>query len=93
MRFTITNPSTTSGATDIEFVDELTDGSGGSPPDLTSGFLPFPVNVNLPSVPDPACGAGSSVAIVNVDTDRQGLELTGGSLAAAGIPGIPVPLM
>ncbi len=77
LRFTVTNTSTTSGATDITFLDELTDGGPGT------GFLPFPVSVTLPPVPDPPCGAGSSLALVGVDTDRQGLQLTGGSLTAA----------
>ncbi|MCP3867430.1 MAG: hypothetical protein GY703_04895, partial [Gammaproteobacteria bacterium] len=83
LRFTITNTSTTSGATDIEFLDELTDGSSSIPPDLTSGFLPFPVTVTLPPDPDPPCGTGSSLALVSAGTDRVGLELTGGSLDAA----------
>ena len=77
IRFTIINTSTTSMATDIAFIDELTDGGPGT------GFLPFPVSVVLPPVPDPPCGAGSSLALVSVDTGRQGLSLTGGSLAAA----------
>ena len=81
LRFTITNTSTTSGATDIAFIDELTDGGPGT------GFLPFPVSVTLPPVPDPPCGAGSSLGFVFPDIDRQGLSLTGGNLAAAGMPG------
>ncbi|MCP4897642.1 MAG: DUF4175 domain-containing protein, partial [bacterium] len=87
LRFTVTNTSTTSMATDVEFLDELTDGSAGIPPDLTSGFLPFPVTVTLPPVPDPPCGAGSSLALVSRGTERQALELTGGSLAASPGPG------
>ncbi len=83
LRFTVSNTSTNSTATDITFIDELTDGSGGFPPDPTSGFLPFPVTVTLPPVPDPPCGAGSSLALISVGTDRQGLQLTGGSLDAA----------
>lgn len=83
IRYTVTNTSTTSGATDIAFIDELTDGSGDTPPDTTSGFLPFPVSVTLPPTPDPPLGGGSSLALVSVGTDRQGLSLTGGSLAAA----------
>ncbi len=81
IRFTIANTSTTSMATDIAFIDELTDGGPGT------GFLPFPVSVTLPPVPDPPCGAGSSLALVSVDTDRQALSLTSGSLAAAPGPG------
>ncbi|MEE8522548.1 MAG: hypothetical protein V3T72_01350 [Thermoanaerobaculia bacterium] len=77
IRFTITNTSTTSMATDVAFLDELTDGGP------STGFLPFPVTVTLPPVPDPPCGAGSSLALIVVATDRQGLSLTGGSLAAA----------
>ncbi|WP_299880391.1 choice-of-anchor U domain-containing protein [uncultured Cocleimonas sp.] len=81
LRFSITNPSTTSAATDIEFLDELTDGSGGTPPDLTSGFLPFPV-VSVTTLPaNGICGSGSSVVMTSVGGDRQGLQLTGGSLA------------
>jgi hypothetical protein len=75
IRFTIANVSTTSMATDIEFIDELTT------------FLPFPVTVSLPPAPNPPCGGGSSMALISVGTDRQGLELTGGTLAAAPGPG------
>lgn len=71
LRFTITNTSTTSGATDIAFIDELTT------------FLPFPISLTLPPMPDPPCGAGSSLALIFIDTDREGLSLTSGSLAAA----------
>ncbi len=81
LRFTVSNPSGTSPATDITFLDELTDGGPGT------GFLPFPVSVTLPPVPDPPCGAGSSLALVFIDTGRHGLELTDGSLSAA--PGPP----
>ncbi len=77
IRFTVTNTSTTSSATDIEFLDELTDGGP------STGFLPFPVSVTLPPDPDPPCGAGSSLALVSAGTDRQALELTGGSLDPA----------
>ena len=41
------------------------------------------MTVALPPTPDPPCGAGSSLALVSFGTDRQGLLLTGGSLAAA----------
>ena len=68
MRFTITNPSTSSAATDIAFIDELTT------------IMPFPVSVTLPSTP---CGAGSAVSLVGLGFERQGLSLVGGSLAAA----------
>ena len=72
IRFTITNTSTTSMATGITFIDELTT------------FLPFPVTAVLPGA-DP-CGAGSSLTLDVLDIERQGLVLTGGSLAAA--PGV-----
>ncbi len=80
IRFTIENVSTEFDLTDIAFIDELTESGvvGG-----TGGFLPFPVTVTLPPVPDPPCGAGSSLALISLDTDRQGLELTGGSLTPA----------
>jgi len=75
LRFTINNTSTTSGATDVAFVDELTT------------FLPFPLSVTLPPTPNPPCGAGSALGFVFPDVDRQGLSLTAGTLAAAGMPG------
>ncbi len=68
LRFTISNPSTTSGATNIAFLDELTT------------FLPFPITAVLPSDP---CGAGSTMNIQHLGTDREGLSLTGGSLDPA----------
>jgi hypothetical protein len=71
IRFTIDNVSATSSATAIEFIDDLT------------AFLPFPVSVALPPTPNPPCGAGSSLALVSLGPDLQGLELTGGSLVAA----------
>ncbi|THB78879.1 MAG: IPTL-CTERM sorting domain-containing protein, partial [Desulfobacteraceae bacterium] len=81
LRFTIANPSTTSAAADVTFIDELTDGGPGT------GFLPFPLAVTLPPVPDPPCGIGSSLGFVFPDTDRQALRLTGGSMAVSGQPG------
>lgn len=81
LRFTITNPSTTSAATDVSFKDQLTDNGPGT------GFLPFPVSIPFPSLPfDDPCGAGSSLALVSTlfggDT-LQSLSLTSGTLAAA----------
>lgn len=81
LRYTITNPSSTSGATDISFTDELTNGGP------MIGFLPFPVAATLPPVPNPPCGAGSTLVLASVDTDRQGLTLTGGNLSAASMAG------
>ena len=75
LRFTVTNTSTTSGATDIAFLDELTESGPGT------GFLPFPVTVVSPPLPAAACGG--TLGFFFPDTDRQGLSLTGGSLAAA----------
>ena len=87
LEFTITNPEATSTMSGIAFVDELTD-SGG--PD--GGFLPFPVSVTLPPTPNPPCGPGSVLALVSLGTERQGLSLTGGSLAASdGAPGGATP--
>ncbi|MCP4995755.1 MAG: hypothetical protein GY934_18555, partial [Gammaproteobacteria bacterium] len=85
LRFSVTNPSPTSIMTDVTFLDELTDGGSGLFPDMTSGFLPYPVSVTFPPSPDPPCGAGSSLALGNRGNDgsnRRALELTGGSLAS-----------
>jgi len=70
LQYTVTNPSPGFAATDITFDDELTT------------FLPFPVSVTLPPVPNPPCGGGSSLALASLGSDRQGLSLTGGSLIA-----------
>lgn len=76
IRYSITNPSTTSAATAVAFIDELTQGSS------ISGFFPFPVSVVSPTLPSTECGGGS-VALVFVDTDRQGISLTNGAIAAS----------
>lgn len=78
LRFTVTNTSTTSMATDVAFLDELTDGGPGT------GFLPFPLSVILPPTP---CGAGSALAFTFPDIDRQAISLTGGTLDPAPGPG------
>lgn len=83
-RYTIDNPSTTEAMTDIEFLDELTDGSSGSPADSTSGFLPFPLSSTFTPVPDPPCGPGSSLSTSFPGVDRQVLSLADGSIAAGG---------
>lgn len=83
IEFTITNSSPTLGMTDIAFIDELTDNSGDLGDGSTgNGFLPFPVSVSLPPIPNPPCGAGSSLSLISVGIDRQGLSLTGGNLAS-----------
>lgn len=66
LEFTITNTSQTSSATDIGFLDELTT------------FLPFPVSATLPA--GGFCGPGSALLLIGLDTDSQGLLMTGGSL-------------
>ncbi len=86
LEFTITNPAA-SAMTGIAFDDELTDNSGTPGGGVGNGFLPFPVSVTLPPVPDPPCGAGSALALTSPGTDRQALSLTGGSLAEAGMAG------
>ena len=58
MRFTITNTSMTSGATDIAFLDELTT------------FLPFPVTADLP--PN-ACGGSVSLLTPGGDRQQLSL--------------------
>ncbi len=68
LAFTITNGSSTSSASDIAFVDELTT------------ILPFPVTATLPA--GGFCGAGSSLSLISPGTERQGLSLAGASLAA-----------
>lgn len=72
LQFTITNTSSDSILSDIAFIDELTT------------FLPFPISVALPPTPDPPCGVGSSMSVVSLADDREGLSLTGGSLSAGG---------
>jgi uncharacterized repeat protein (TIGR01451 family) len=74
IEFTITNSSPTSTATDVAFIDELTFGGPGT------GFLPFPVSATLPAAG--FCGPGATMALVSLGFDRQGLSMTGGSLAA-----------
>ena len=69
MEFTITNTSPTSVATDITFLDDLT------------AFLPFPISATLPA--PGFCGGGSSISLIGLGTEQQGLLMTGGSLAAA----------
>jgi len=81
LEFTVTNPSATSGATNITFIDELTN---SATPGL--GFvLPFPISVG--TLPTDPCGAGSTLTVMNINTDREGLLLNGGSLAQAGMAG------
>jgi hypothetical protein len=76
LEFTITDTTLAGGSTDIEFLDELTGGSGDG--GASTGFLPFPVSVLVPLDP---CGAGSSLSLAAISDERQGLLLVGGSLA------------
>ncbi|WP_372768537.1 Ig-like domain-containing protein [Pseudoalteromonas sp.] len=71
IEFTFTDTSN-SAVTDLQAVLELT------------GGLPFPITATLPPNPNPACGAGSSVSLISLGTDRQGLQLSSGNLAANG---------
>ncbi len=73
LEFTVTNTNPDLSLDEIAFVDELT------------SFLPFPVSVTLPAAG--FCGPSSSMALVSLGTDRQGLQMTEGSLAAAGSAG------
>lgn len=65
IRYSISNESSASTATDIAFTDELAPPFG-----FPIAFDPLPM--------DP-CGAGSSVAAVSTGTDRQGVGLTAGT--------------
>lgn len=69
LEFTVTNTSPDEMATAVTFTDELTT------------FLPFPLDVSLPMEP---CGAGSSLTLIGLGTDRQAIRLNNGSLAAGG---------
>lgn len=71
VEFTFSDTSNSS-VTDLQALLELT------------GGLPFPISAALPPTPNPPCGAGSSLSLVFIDSDRQGLQLTGGNLAANG---------
>ena len=73
IRFTIDNTSTSSGAADIAFTDELTT------------FLPFPVSAVLPATPLTICDG--TLLLVPFGGDQQRLSLTSGTLAAAPGPG------
>ena len=72
LEFTIANTSPTSGAADIEFIDELTT------------FLPSPVSAVLPGS---ACGGSITLVLFGDALDGQALSLTGGTLAASGMAG------
>jgi len=70
IRFTITNTSTTSIATNITFLDELTN-SG-----TNAGFLPFPVTATGTGA---ACSGISS--LIPLGFEEEAISLSGGSLA------------
>ncbi|MFP3940685.1 MAG: hypothetical protein ACLF0P_10290, partial [Thermoanaerobaculia bacterium] len=77
LEFTLTNTSSTSGASDIAFTDDL----GAALPGLEATGLPL----------TDVCGAGSELAAFDPPgpepPDPSLLTFTGGSLAAAGSPG------
>ncbi len=73
LEFTIVNTDPGSSISSVAFIDELTT------------FMGFPVSVTLPAAG--FCGAGSSMSLISLGTERQGLSMTGGSLAAAGSAG------
>ena len=81
MRYTVSNTSSTSAATDVAFADQVTNTSDGL------GFLPNPATITLPPVPNPPCGMGSSLSLIGGGFDPQQLQLSGGSLAVAGMSG------
>lgn len=68
MEFSITNTSATDSATSISFLDELT------------SFLPFPISAVLPA--NGFCGGGSTISLISLGIEQQGLFMTGGNLAA-----------
>ncbi|MEM1270123.1 MAG: hypothetical protein AAGI08_08750, partial [Bacteroidota bacterium] len=71
LEFSVTNASTTSGATDIAFSDPVTDVLGTS-------FAP----TDLPK--NDVCGAGSQLSYASLGADRFAVQLSGGNLAASG---------
>ncbi len=87
LEFTITNTSLVSTLSNIGFVDELTDNTSAPGGGITvgNGFLPYPVTISSPTLPTAACGG--TLSLVSLGTERQGLQLTGGSLEAAGAMG------
>jgi outer membrane autotransporter protein len=70
VQFTIDNTSPTNAVTDLGVILDLI------PP------LPFPAQVTLPPVPNPPCGAGSSLALISLGFNDQGLELSAGTIPA-----------
>ncbi len=69
--FTVTNQAVGTAATDVSFLIDMI------PP------FPFPLTTSNLS-PSPPCGAGSTFSVAFLDIDDQGLQLSGGSLAAGG---------
>jgi len=73
IRYTLRNTSTSSGATGVTFIDELTfDGPN-------TGFLSSPVSAVLPA--SGSCGAGSTITLIPLDFGQQGLLLNNGVLS------------
>lgn len=66
--YTLSNPSTTEEMTDISFTTDVT------------AVLPFPVTATLPSAG--FCGDSATLSLAYLGEDQQGIQLTGGSLAA-----------
>ncbi len=73
IEYTITNTSSTSAATDVTFTHQIVP------------FLPFPASVTLPA--NDFCGAGSTATLAFLDTEQQGILVTGGQLNPAGMAG------
>ncbi|MBU2971719.1 hypothetical protein KO527_20420, partial [Pseudoalteromonas sp. C2R02] len=83
----LNNPIAAGDTTSLQVV--ITDTAASAVTDTTftlplNPVLPFPTSVALPPSPNPPCGVGSSLALNTLDTDVQGIVLTGGSLAANG---------
>jgi uncharacterized repeat protein (TIGR01451 family) len=72
LEYTVTNPSTGSALADLTFIDDI------------QSFAPFFATITPPTAG--ACGAGStfSTPAIGIGSDRQGLQMSGGNLAALG---------
>jgi uncharacterized repeat protein (TIGR01451 family) len=82
LEFTITNASADTPLTSIAFTDYFSSGGGVSG---DAGFLPAPVGIASPSLPASVCNGGTLSYFTDLDDAivvRDGVKLTGGSLAA-----------